>query len=258
MHQASARQVQEASKAFLMVSQADKLRFSEPCNPKKAAELYKKAAALGNASGQFNYGQMILRQEITDQPPSAALPWLLKAAAQPQGNPQFPGLPNVGVKEACVTLGDVYRDCKAGLRVPDYAAAISWYRKAAEMGGCALAQNNLGHMYQSGMGVQVDMAEAVAWYGKAAEQGYGVAELNLASLLYSGKAGVQQDLGRALELARKAHSRGTPGAAALLSQLEPSTGTAVAKLREAAKAGDPEGCFWLALAHLKGLYGLQR
>jgi TPR repeat protein len=67
-----------------------------------------------------------------------------------------------------------------GRGVPqDDAEAVSWYRKAAELGN-ASAQFNLGVMYHFGQGVPQDGAEAVSWYRKAAEQGHAGAANNLA------------------------------------------------------------------------------
>jgi TPR repeat protein len=55
-----------------------------------------------------------------------------------------------------------------GQGVPqDYAAAMRWYRKAAEQ-GVANAQNNLGLMYAEGKGVAQDSAAALSWFRKAA------------------------------------------------------------------------------------------
>ena len=53
----------------------------------------------------------------------------------------------------------------------DVVEAVSWYRKAAEQGE-ALAQYNLGRMFQYGLGVSMNRAEAINWYRKAAEQGH--------------------------------------------------------------------------------------
>lgn len=53
--------------------------------------------------------------------------------------------------------------------------------KAAEQGD-ADAQNNLGHCYQYGNGVEEDKEEAVRWYKKAAEQGDADAQNNLIEL----------------------------------------------------------------------------
>ncbi len=52
----------------------------------------------------------------------------------------------------------------------DYASAFREFRKAAEHND-ATAQAVLGHMYATGQGVPRDMAAAVKWYRQAAEQG---------------------------------------------------------------------------------------
>ena len=58
-----------------------------------------------------------------------------------------------------------------GRGVPrDYAAAMSWYRKAAEQGH-ASAQNNLGLMYGKGQGVTQDYVQAHMWWNLAAAKG---------------------------------------------------------------------------------------
>jgi TPR repeat protein len=51
----------------------------------------------------------------------------------------------------------------------NYAAAVDWYRKAAEQGNEG-AQSNLGGMYLLGHGFPQSRAEAV-WWRKAADQG---------------------------------------------------------------------------------------
>ena len=49
-----------------------------------------------------------------------------------------------------------------------------WFRLAAVQGH-ADAQFNLGHMFESGLGVAKDRAEAARWYRMAAAQGHAVA-----------------------------------------------------------------------------------
>ena len=44
-----------------------------------------------------------------------------------------------------------------------YKEAMKWYTKAAEQGN-AVAQNNLGFMYDNGKGVAQDYKEAVNWW----------------------------------------------------------------------------------------------
>jgi TPR repeat protein len=69
--------------------------------------------------------------------------------------------------------------------------AVLWYRKAADQGH-ASAQNSLGVMYMSGLGVKSDCAEAVRWYAKAAAQGFEAARRNLDSAPCMGRAELRQ------------------------------------------------------------------
>ena len=48
----------------------------------------------------------------------------------------------------------------AGLRMPDYAVAAAWYRRAAEQDH-APAQINLGYLYEKGLGVQRNLVQAM-------------------------------------------------------------------------------------------------
>jgi hypothetical protein len=48
---------------------------------------------------------------------------------------------------------------------PDYAAAASWYSKAADQGH-AFAQERLGFQYANGLGVTQDQAAVASWYRK--------------------------------------------------------------------------------------------
>jgi TPR repeat protein len=79
----------------------------------------------------------------------------------------------------------------------DFAEAMKWYRKAA-IQGHAMAQNDLGFMYDNGRGVTQDYAEAVNWYRKAAEQGNAEAQYNLGFMYYEGQ-GVPQDYAEAVK-----------------------------------------------------------
>ena len=95
----------------------------------------------------------------------------------------------------------------------DYAAAASWYRKAAEQGN-AIAQFHLGFMYDFGRGVPQDYAAAVSWYRKAAEQGNADAQLHLGvmydkgSFMYDKGKGVPQDDAAAVSWYRRAAEQG--------------------------------------------------
>ncbi|MCH8333214.1 sel1 repeat family protein, partial [Candidatus Sumerlaeota bacterium] len=59
--------------------------------------------------------------------------------------------------------------------------AMSWFRKAADMGS-ARNMNNVGMMYEEGRGVTPDRVQAVSWYRKAARLGDATAQENLRAL----------------------------------------------------------------------------
>ena len=105
--------------------------------------------------------------------------WTLSAA---EGDPQ-----------SQFAMGALYAegDTVAGV-APDYAQALSWYRKAADQGHAA-AQFNLGIFYASGQAVPRDMAEVARWWQLAAMQGHVEAQFNL-GLLYAQGNGVDIDL----------------------------------------------------------------
>lgn len=70
-----------------------------------------------------------------------------------------------GKPEAQNNVGQIY---ERGLGLaPDYALAAQWYRKAAEQ-GFSQAQINLGNLYEKGLGVERDPTEAINWYRRAA------------------------------------------------------------------------------------------
>ena len=69
----------------------------------------------------------------------------------------------------------------AGAVTKDYAQARAWLQKAADQGH-AKAQNNLGLLYEYGLGGAKDYAQARAWLQKAADQGDADAISNLKEL----------------------------------------------------------------------------
>jgi hypothetical protein len=84
-----------------------------------------------------------------------------------------------------------------GLGVPqDDGTAFAWYRKAAEA-GLAAAQNNLAIMHQLGRGTPRDFKTAARWHRAAAEQGFAEAQLNL-GVLHANGLGVEKDAAAAL------------------------------------------------------------
>jgi hypothetical protein len=122
-----------------------------------------------------------------------AVKWYRKAAEQEDEEAlnNLTAMCNRGNSIAQFNLGLMYEEGK-GVLLND-AEAAKWYRKAAEQEyttalinltamcnrGSAVAQFNMGGMYQDGLGVSQDDAEAAKWYGKAAQQGNKVAQLRL-------------------------------------------------------------------------------
>lgn len=88
-------------------------------------------------------------------------------------------LARAGQPEAQFWLGTMYYQGRGKPRL--YAAALAWYRRAAEQGN-ADAQNNLGLMYRNGEGVEASSLLAHAWFTLAAGAGNPVARGNLETL----------------------------------------------------------------------------
>jgi TPR repeat protein len=75
--------------------------------------------------------------------------------------------------------------------------------------GNALAQNNLGLLYDLGDGVPQDYAVARQWYEQSAAQNHAAAQFNL-GLLYANGHGVPQDYAMARQWYEKAMAAGDP------------------------------------------------
>lgn len=101
-------------------------------------------------------------------------------------------------------LGLLYENGKGVAQ--DNAKAAELYRKAAEQGH-ASAQLNLGYLYDHGLGVTEDHALAAQWYLTAAEQGDVIAQRNIA-FMYEDGDGIPQDYALAAAWYRKAANQG--------------------------------------------------
>jgi TPR repeat protein len=127
----------------------------------------------------------------------------------------------------------------------DFVHALVQFREAADQGH-ALAQYNLGVMYERAQGVKKDDARAVLWYRKAAEQGFASAQFNLGNMYRAGW-GVPRDFAEGLKWLRKAAEQGNIRAS-LVVGLMYADGQGAAKdytesvkwLRVAADQGDAE------------------
>ena len=72
----------------------------------------------------------------------------------------------------------------------NYKKAFEWYEKATEQGN-AMAQSNMGVMYDFGLSVDENHKKTVEWYEMAAEQGTQM--LNLSGMYYNGHSVDQID-----------------------------------------------------------------
>jgi TPR repeat protein len=105
--------------------------------------------------------------------------------------------------------GSARADFQAAMRAIErghYATAERALRKPAAQ-GAARAQNNLGFLYEHGLGVNQNYVAARNWYSKAAEAGLPEAKFNLATLYHYGR-GISQNLELAAPLFSSAAQAG--------------------------------------------------
>ena len=99
----------------------------------------------------------------------------------------------------------------------DYTRAMFWHLRAAEKGD-STAQNNIGWMYRNGLGVKQDFTTAIFWYRKAANQKNASAQNNL-GWMYSNGLGVKLDHTMAIFWYQKAAEQGLAAALVNLNTL---------------------------------------
>lgn len=198
-----------------------------------AMNWFKKAADLGDANAICEIGYMYQFGLGVPTDYEMAMKYFLKAA-------------DLGVSKAMSQLGYMYQE---GMGVePDnstsmewygrasncqkndgkhidfffdkdqiYATAMDWYQKAAKAGH-AVAMNNIGYMYEEGLGVFPDYNTARQWYQKGADAGAAIAMCNMGYLCKNGN-GVTQDYDTAMEWFIKAYSNGYDSAGDAINKL---------------------------------------
>ena len=157
---------------------------------------FEKAAAKGHADGQFGIGVVNYTKERYEE----AVTWFTKAADQGESNAEF-------------VLGDCYRfgngveinldtalewyekaaakghaGAQVGIGIVNhkkerYEEAVTWFTKAADQ-GIADAELRLGHCYQLGNGVELNLDTAMEWYEKAAAKGHVNGQVNIGIVSY--------------------------------------------------------------------------
>lgn len=130
--------------------------------------------------------------------------------------------------------------------------------------GNALAENNLGVMYQRGLGVAQDFQKARFWFEKAANQNLGEAKVNLGLLFFDG-SGVPQDYEKAFTLFSSAAREKIPEALHMLGlQMYSGLGVPVdfqqafQNFKDSALLGYPESQYMMAYIYQAGDLGRER
>ena len=115
-----------------------------------------RGAEQGNADSQFWLGVAYDQNWFGTTDNEEAAKWFRRAAEQ-------------GQPDAQVSLGQAY-EYGDGLE-QNYALAAEWYRKAAEhvpdLGGAGQGRNQLGLLYEGGLGVPKDYVQAYMWLSLA-------------------------------------------------------------------------------------------
>jgi TPR repeat protein len=177
-----------SAKEFL--SQADKYRVGSGVvrNEGKAAELYRKAADMGNAEAQTRFAEALFDGRGVARDPAGSRAWLEKASRQGNARAEC----DLGVMltngldiaqdranglrylQAAARLGDGYAEdylgqlTESGLTGdPSSSEAYMHYLKASEMGS-AWGAYNVARMHERGIGVYKNPSEALRWYTKVA------------------------------------------------------------------------------------------
>jgi serine/threonine protein kinase len=154
-------------------------------------------------------------------------------------------------------LKDFLDRANAARSSEQYATAAEWYGKAAERGN-VIAQYEMGHQYQQGLGVAKDPAKALEWFRKAADQGHPVAQVNL-GMMYQEGAGVTKDDAQAVQWYTKSAAQNNAQAETRLGLMYES-GAGVTKddvqaaqwYRKAADQGNPRAQTRLGMLYQAG------
>ena len=124
-----------------------------------------------------------------------------------------------------LTLPSVYageptlKDAENAWNSGDVATALAQWQALAEKGDI-IAANNLGYLYDNGVGVPKDHSKAVFWFRKVAQAGGPIGQLNLGNAYLQGR-GVEKDPVEAVKWLTLAAAGGEREAQQLLATVEP-------------------------------------
>ncbi|EGG02986.1 uncharacterized protein MELLADRAFT_78701 [Melampsora larici-populina 98AG31] len=202
-------------------------------DPNRAVLFYRKASALGDTSGMYKLGMILLNGLLGQQRnPQEALLWLKRAAQQAdEDNPHaLHELAQIYEKPPIVSAPTPAPNAAstASRKDPtpvapnapvvyllqrDEAYARELYTQASQL-GYPPSQNRLGACYEYGaLTCPVDPRRSIGWYTKAAAKGDAESELALSGWYLTGSEGVlKQSDSEAYLWARRAANKGLPKA----------------------------------------------
>lgn len=111
------------------------------------------------------------------------------------------------------------KDAETAWNSGDVAVALAQWQALARQGDI-IAANNLGYLYDNGVGVPKDPAKAVFWYRKVAEAGAAIGQLNLGNAYWYGR-GIDRDPVEAVKWLTLAAAGGDQEARQVLATVEP-------------------------------------
>jgi uncharacterized protein len=182
---------QPAAKELLQQADKDRLGSGVERDEAKAAQLYRKAAEMGNAEAQTRFAEALFDGRGVARDPAGSRAWLEKAARQGYARAQC----DLGVMlrngldvaqdlanglrylQTAARLGDAYAEdylgqfAERGLTGdPSPSEAYMHYLKASEMGS-AWGAYNVARMHEHGIAVDKSPTEALRWYMTVASIG---------------------------------------------------------------------------------------
>ncbi len=184
-----------------------------------ASDNFEKAVELGKEDANFYLGLLYHEYSYPEQNDEMAKNHYKKCEGNPYANINLGFFyADENEAEADVTKAEeiyqtvIEQGCVEGyigkaFMEEDYDTKLEYFNKVVEEGNepfyIALAMNEIGYMYQEGMGVEQDYAKALEWLEKAADFGNSSAMNNIGYSYYYG-VGVEQDYAKALEWFEKA------------------------------------------------------
>jgi len=203
-----ARVARNDPEAELELGRAYHLGQGVPKDFVKAANLYRQAAAQGNAKAMYNLGYIYHHAQGVPQDDVTAQKWFQQAADK-------------GLPAAELEVGLAYFHGDGGLK-QDFAAAAKWLFLAAQpttpQPQQSMAANALGNLYEHGSGLPQDGTQAVFWYTQAANAGQARAMANLGRI-YSEGLVIKKDPVKSYMWTKLAMYLGDPAATHLFLEL---------------------------------------